>query len=308
MAERKVLCKYYPPDFDPNKLWKAKKMRDDLPKGDRSDTKKRGVTVRMMLPMSVRCTTCGEFMKIGTKFNMRKEILEDLNYLGIAVHRFYWKCKRCSGELSMRTDPKNSDYVCEFGATRNYEPWRDQRCAETAKTAIRKLEEQNDIMKGLENKTYDSKREMDILDNLEEVRHLNKRHANVDHEEMIEVSRKKYMHALQEDVLKRDAKEQFAQHSRKRQEMIEQDSKLDKINKEELDSSDDEGIKGIINVKKRDVKGMMKPTLQASSNPVNKFKRPAFRIKEKIAEPKKFEVPSNPLDMLAGIGTDSDSD
>lgn len=245
-------------------------------------------------------------MKIGTKFNMRKEILEDMSYLGIAVHRFYWKCKRCSGELSMRTDPKNSDYVCEFGATRNYEPWRDQRCAETAKTAIRKLEEQNDIMKGLENKTYDSKREMDILDNLEEVRHLNKRHANVDHEEMIEVSRKKYMHALQEDVLQRDAKEQFTQLSRKRNEMYEQDNKLEQIN-EELDSSDDEGIKGIINVKKRDIKGMIKPN--PINQCINKFKRPAFVIKEKQAEePKKTLVPSNPLSMLAGIGTDSDSD
>jgi len=111
MAERKVLCKYYPPDFDPTKLYKAKKLRDSLPKGDRSEMKKRGVVVRMMLPMSVRCTTCGEFMKIGTKFNMRKETVEEENYLGIAIFRFYWKCKRCSGELTMKTDPKNADYV-----------------------------------------------------------------------------------------------------------------------------------------------------------------------------------------------------
>ena len=24
----------------------------------------------------------------------------------------------------MKTDPQNSDYVVEFGATRNFEPWR----------------------------------------------------------------------------------------------------------------------------------------------------------------------------------------
>ena len=68
MAERKVLNKYYPPDFDPSKIIKVKKLKELQPQGDRSDMKKRGVVVRMMLPMSVRCKTCGEFMKIGTKF------------------------------------------------------------------------------------------------------------------------------------------------------------------------------------------------------------------------------------------------
>lgn len=26
----------------------------------------------------------------------------------------------------MKTDPKNSDYVVESGATRNFEPWREE--------------------------------------------------------------------------------------------------------------------------------------------------------------------------------------
>ena len=40
-------------------------------------------------------------------------------------------------------------------------------------------------MKNLENRTYDSKREMDILDALEEVKQMNKRLAKVNYEELL---------------------------------------------------------------------------------------------------------------------------
>jgi hypothetical protein len=61
---------------------------------------------------------------------MRKETCNDEDYLGIKIYRFYFKCSRCYSEVTMKTDPKNHDYVCEHGATRNYEPWRDIQHAE----------------------------------------------------------------------------------------------------------------------------------------------------------------------------------
>lgn len=70
MGERKVLNKYFPPDFDPAIIPKVRIPKDHQMK------------IRMMLPMSVRCKTCGNFMYKGTKFNTRKEDVHGRNYLG----------------------------------------------------------------------------------------------------------------------------------------------------------------------------------------------------------------------------------
>jgi Saf4/Yju2 protein len=55
-------------------------------------------------------------MYIGTKFNMRKETVLNEKYLGVYIYRFYFKCTRCYSEITMKTDPKNAGYICEFGA------------------------------------------------------------------------------------------------------------------------------------------------------------------------------------------------
>lgn len=167
MGERKVLNKYYPPDFDPAKLPKGKRARDEQMK------------VRMMLPMSVRCNTCGNFMYKGTKFNTRMENVETEDYLGLKVFRFYWRCTGCAAEFTIKTDPKNSDYSMEHGATRNYEPWREKEVVAAQTVQQREEEERGNAMKALENRTLDSKREMDIVQALDEQRSLNARHEQV---------------------------------------------------------------------------------------------------------------------------------
>ncbi|KAF6824404.1 mRNA splicing protein yju2 [Colletotrichum musicola] len=112
MSERKVLSKYYPPDFDPRQL-------------QRRATKGAGPqvqTVRLMSPFSMRCTSCDEYIGKGRKFNVRKST-PDEKYLGIQIFRFFIRCTRCSSEITFRTDPQTSDYVCEAGAKRNTELW-----------------------------------------------------------------------------------------------------------------------------------------------------------------------------------------
>lgn len=63
----------------------------------------------------------------------------------------------------------------ENGGVRNYDPWRDMQNAKQRLIEDKEADEEGNAMRYLENKTYDSKREMDILDAIDETQHLNKR-------------------------------------------------------------------------------------------------------------------------------------
>ncbi|KAH9063668.1 DUF572-domain-containing protein [Lactarius deliciosus] len=163
MSERKVLNKYFPPDFDPALIPRRKG-----PKNSQQ-------VVRLMAPFSMRCNTCGEYIYKGKKFNARKETVEGEDYYGIKIFRFYIKCTLCSAEITFKTDPKNTDYAAEHGASRNFEPWREEKAVEEEDRLAKLEEEENNPMKALENRTVDSKREMDVLDALHDIRARNAR-------------------------------------------------------------------------------------------------------------------------------------
>lgn len=168
MGERKVLNKYIPPDFDPARL----------PRMRRPEQGKMDVT--MMLPMSIQCKTCGNFMYKGTKFNSKKEDVEGESYLGIKIFRLTMKCPRCTARFSLKTDPKNADYIVESGASRNYEPKKEDRQQIDQATNERKSEEELNAIRALENRTEDSRRQLELLDELDELRTLRAQHALLD--------------------------------------------------------------------------------------------------------------------------------
>lgn len=161
-----IMCRYFPPDFDPA----------DLPRGQRA--KDNAMKVRMMLPMTIRCKTCGEFMYKGTKFNCKKEDVDGENYLGLQIFRFYMHCRKCSAEITYTTDPQNHDYKMEHGATRNFEAVKHEQSIEEALKAKRAADDE-DKLKRIENKTADAKREMDMFEKLDDMLHTKGQHATV---------------------------------------------------------------------------------------------------------------------------------
>ena len=177
MSERKVLTKYYPPDFDPSKITRTRAPRDSAP-GPKVQT------VRLMAPFSMKCTSCGEYIYKGRKFNARKETTDE-RYISISIFRFYIRCTRCSAEITFKTDPKNMDYECERGARRNFEIWRqggDNGEKETDEERLDRLEreemeevERGGAMEELEKKVGDARQEMAIADALDEIRTRNAR-------------------------------------------------------------------------------------------------------------------------------------
>ena len=178
MGERKVLNKYYPPDFDTALLKKFGQRNSGY------DPFKQ-IEVRMMLPFSVQCVKCGEFAYRGKKFNSRKENVHGEDYKGIKKVRFYMKCAVCSNIFSIKTDPQNGDYEVEFGVTRNFESWKKAREEDEREAAEQEAEEMGDSMKALENRTLTQKMEADQMDALDGILALNKRNETVDVDQLL---------------------------------------------------------------------------------------------------------------------------
>ncbi|XP_002158200.1 splicing factor YJU2 isoform X1 [Hydra vulgaris] len=226
MSERKVLNKYYPPDFDPTKLPKLKQGRN------------RQFVIRIMAPFSMRCKTCGEYIYKGRKFNSRMETVENETYLGLRIYRFYIRCTKCISEITFKTDPENTDYVMENGATRNFEAFK-KLSEQIAKEKLDKDEEEaNNPMKALENRTRDSKREMESIEKLEELKDLNTRLAKIDHDKLI-------LNHLKEEAVAKRSQEEEDEYLVKQ--IFGGGSSLDGYVKRIIDSDDDDDDRDSVN-------------------------------------------------------------
>lgn len=168
MSERKVPNKYIPPEYD------YEVIESQMMSSNKNKSEKSSCSIRMMLPMTVMCLNCEKFMSIGTKFNMRIQKVLDEDYLGIVIYRFYFKCKKCFKELTFKTDPKNHDYVCEWGIKKKPQIIKDIELAEEEYKRIKEKEIKENTIKAIELKQEDMKKEMEILDAIEDLKEMNK--------------------------------------------------------------------------------------------------------------------------------------
>ena len=203
MGERKVVNKFVPWDFDPDKVAKVKLSNIGQ------------FSVRMMLPFTVRCSKCGEFNYQGRKYNTRKETAAGEDYLGIAIQRFYFKCTNCGGEFTIKTDPKNSTYVVESGATRNSYIELNERQLELEEQRQQQEAGAIDTIKALENRTEELRREMDIYDSLDMVLAQTRKSMNTDPEEAIEILRQRELRKK-----KKEEEEEEAEQGKRDQEAL----------------------------------------------------------------------------------------
>ena len=203
MADRKVLNKYYPPDYDPSAIPRLRAP------------KQRQIQSRIMMPMSVQCTQCGEFVYKGKKFNARKEHVAGADYLGIKRWRFYFRCPSCLQEMTFKTDPQNGGYEVERGARRNVEPWREQQLSAKEAKEAQEAEEQ-DVMRKMENKSKEGRREHELAEVLEEVRERNGRGDALTLDELTEwhVRRKERQEEADDEQRAKDAFNRRIQHRR----------------------------------------------------------------------------------------------
>jgi len=201
-----------------------------------------------MAPFSMHCVTCGNWIAKSTKFNARKETVEGEMYLTIKIFRFYIRCPRCSAEITFKTDPKNADYVCEHGALRNFDSSREERILGEEMKLERQQQEENNPMKALENRTLESKKEMDILDALDEIRTKNARTERLDIDE------------VNEKLMKRQQKTE--------EELIRmEEEEIDKIAKATFKTDDGDNVKRLAeDVDDIDIKSLLKDKYNISSN------------------------------------------
>jgi Saf4/Yju2 protein len=260
-----------------------------------------------MAPFSMKCTSCGEYIYKGRKFNAQKETTDE-KYLNISIFRFYVKCTRCSGEITFKTDPKNMDYTCERGAKRNFEVWREGKGDEIEETDEQRLDrlereeaeaeeiEERNAMAELEQKMDESKREMKIADALDEIR---TRNARIERGEKGGLGVDEALAGVRDQV---EAERLRAE--REDEEMVKrafEEGNRERVLLEEEENENPTGSSGAT-AQRADRAAMPPPSFEK----VKKARKAVVPGLVKKAEPSKTVPAPSPSLALGGYGSDSD--
>lgn len=193
MAERKAVNKYYPPDWDPSKVFSfifcfkftkrfsffffflkgsINTFRGQHPLRERArKLKTEGIlVVRFEIPYNVFCSRCKNHIGKGVRFNAEKKKVG--HYFSTPIFHFKMKCPSCPNLIEIQTDPKNRDYQILSGADRQTETWEpsqeDNVISLASEEEKKKLAE--DPIYKLEHALEDKKKSSQLLPVLEKLK------------------------------------------------------------------------------------------------------------------------------------------
>lgn len=139
-----------------------------------------------MAPFNLKCNTCGNYIANATKFNAKKETVEDETYNNLMIFRFYIKCPRCMATIIFRTNPKVQGYEVEHGATENFMALKMAERQAREEAEAEEEEEKINPMKHLENRTKASRQQMEASDQIQSLRSIKYRFNKVDIDSVIQ--------------------------------------------------------------------------------------------------------------------------
>lgn len=256
MSERKAINKWYPPDYDPSLVPKAKKKRS----GNLT------IKIRMMTPYSMRCLKCNEYIAQRRSFNAKKETLPE-KYLNTRIIRFHITCPACNNPITFKTNPQTAGYTPENGAVRNFESSATSsagsRLANSKKTAeetedeilerLVREEEENEKYQMLKEKRKknpfwnknEKSTDKDVFESLQEKLKLQQRQQQLeDHLEEVQANREK-IGTVGESELIRRAQKTIQENEERDNEAVKEAFKRKRGEVER------KTISAVINVKKR---------------------------------------------------------
>lgn len=307
MSERKAINKWYPPDYDPSKVPKKEKSRNAA--ANKS---------RLMLPFSMKCLQCNEYIAARRKFNARKETTNE-KYMGFKIIKFHIKCPRCSNSIVFRTDPALAGFAPVEGGVRNYESLAKE-------PKIKPMETEDEILSRLEKEEEESKKykeqqerrkknpfwqgrndtSSDVMVNLEEKLAKQQEEQEMhDHLVYLQAKANRLQESGGQDKLTSTAQSKVADERRS-----EKDSGLDKSDYEKLNNRAEstngekralQTVSGVITVK-RPRRLANKPPLSELDNETQTDEN----VKENTEKTPSPKITSQEIPGLAGYGSDSD--
>ncbi|KAL0230905.1 hypothetical protein GEMRC1_010310 [Eukaryota sp. GEM-RC1] len=127
------------------------------------------------------------------------------------------KCRLCSADFCIKTDPKNADYIAEHGIERAYEPWRERERQEKIETEIQKKKEVLDATASIQLQTEQTKKQFEELDRLDYLKRLSTRQGRISSDKLMAVIErndvKESVHGMSTTVEPPLSSEDFKQES-----------------------------------------------------------------------------------------------